>query len=210
MIQPASSGPPAPRTPAAGSTTPSCTGASAAAGPATCRSATASGLFTAWCWASTCRWAGAWVGGLGGWQHVWKREAPPSANLFTLLPHSTCPHPRPAPPRLVPPPPGGAHAVPVGDQAQGPAGGVCAPRGHHHPHRILLLPQVRLGMGLRYRGGGAGARSTARYQLHKLGRQTLGRDSLRAFGTSPHEAPLQSRWTVQAVAATSGGTALSA
>lgn len=48
--------------PAAGSTTQSCTGGSAAAGPATCPSATASVLSTAWCWASMCRWV---AGGRG-------------------------------------------------------------------------------------------------------------------------------------------------
>ena len=37
---------------------------------------------------------------------------------------------------------GAADAVPVGGQAQGPVGQRRAPRGHHHPHRLLLLPQV--------------------------------------------------------------------
>lgn len=54
---------------------------------------------------------------------------------------------------------GGPHAVPVGDQAQGPAGGVCAPRGHHCTHCVLLLPQVRL----KGEGGVEGRRASVAY-----------------------------------------------
>ena len=99
-------------------------------------------------------WVGGWVGGGAGRGGAGRggagRGGVGEVGLGGCMGHGA----RLLPAHLPTSPAGGADAVPVGDQAAGPAGGVCAPRGHNHPHRILILPQVSSRHDLSPGGGG--------------------------------------------------------